>query len=193
MRPGEFRGRSNRLPPSQSKSDKHHINSDITAPEVRVIGADGAQLGVLKTREAIAIAEEQGLDLVEVAHDATPPVCRILDYGKLRYKEQKKASEARKKSSTHVTKELRVRYSTDKHDLETKVKHARKFLGEGDKVRFEMRFRGREVVYQELGKDIFKQIAASLQDVGIVEESTPLLGYKMTMSFAPKGHVAPKA
>ena len=158
-----------------------------------MIGADGAQLGVLKTREAIAIAEEQGLDLVEVAHDATPPVCRILDYGKLRYKEQKKASEARKKSSTHVTKELRVRYSTDKHDLETKVKHARKFLGEGDKVRFEMRFRGREVVYQELGKDIFKQIAASLQDVGIVEESTPLLGYKMTMSFAPKGHVAPKA
>ena len=166
--------------------DKHRVNEQITAYEVRLIGAEGSQLGVIPTREALRIAEEDGLDLVEVAGNAVPPVCRILDYGKLKYREQKKAAEARKRSMTHTVKEIRVRYSTDSHDLETKVRAARKFLTEGDRVRFQMRFRGREVVYKELGDQIFKQIAEMLQDVGAVDESTPLLNQKMTITFVPK-------
>lgn len=184
MRPGEFRGRNQRaIPP---KTDKHSINNEITALEVRVINADGEQLGVLSLREAITVAEDQGLDLVEVAPEAKPPVCRILDYGKLRYREQKKAAETRKKSSAQTTKELRVRYSTDDNDIATKVRNARRFLEEGDKVKFEMRFKGREVVYQDLGRETFKQIIKMLEDVAIVEELTPLMGSKMILNLAPK-------
>ena len=171
------------------KNEKHAVNDQIRAREVRVIGADGAQLGVLAIRDALTMAEESGLDLVEVAPEATPPVCRLIDYGKLRYREQKKAAEARRKSSTHTIKELRVRYSTDKHDLDTKVRNARRFLDEGDKVKFEMRFKGREAVYENLGKEIFKQIAESLQDIAVVEEQTPLFGHRMIMLFAPKAGV----
>lgn len=169
------------------KTEKHAINEYITAPEVRLIGADGAQLGVVKLRDAISLAEEAGLDLVEVAPEAKPPVCRILDYGKLKYREQKKAAEMRKRSSVHVLKELRVRYNTDTHDLDTKVRSARNFLEEGDKVKFEMRFKGREVVYVELGKEIFGQIKEALKDVGTVEEEAPLLGTRMIMVLVPKG------
>ncbi len=184
MRPGELRGRNQRVAPP--KADKHAINNEIAASEVRVIGAEGEQLGVLSLREAITIAQDQGLDLVEVAHDAKPPVCKIIDYGKLRYREQKKAAETRRKSSTQTTKELRVRYSTDSHDIETKVRNARKFLLEGDKVKFEMRFKGREVVYQELGRATLKQIIQMLEDVSVVEEITPLLGSKIILNLAPK-------
>ena len=185
MRQGDFRGRFQRFAPSRS-DDKHAINEQISAPEVRVVGADGSQLGVMRTRDAITLAQEQGLDLVEVAANISPPVCKLIDYGKLKYREQKKAAEARKKSSTSTTKELRIRYSTDTHDLETKVRNARRFLEDGDKVKFEMRFRGREVVYQELGRETFKQIIEMLQDIGVVEEQTSLVGYRMHLSFAPK-------
>ncbi len=178
MRPRE---RDNRAP------EKHAINEQIIAIEVRVIGVDGEQLGVLPTREALRLAEEGGVDLVEVAPEARPPVCRLLDYGKLKYREQKKAAETRKRSSAHVVKELRVRYNTDKHDLDIKVKNARKFLEEGDRVRFQMRFRGRESANKELGEGIFKQIIERLQDLAIVEEFTPLAGQRMTMSLAPRG------
>lgn len=156
------------------------------APEVRVIGVDGAQLGVLSLRQALLAAEEAGVDLVEVAPEARPPVCRLLDYGKLKYREQKKAAETRKKSSVHTVKELRVRYNTDKHDIEIKVRNARKFLEDGDKVRFQMQFRGRETSYKELGDQVFRELAAQLEDVAIIEEMTPLLGRKMTMTIAPK-------
>lgn len=169
------------------KSAKHLVNDQIKAPEVRVIGADGAQHGLLRIREALQLAEDAGLDLVEVAPDSKPPVCRLIDYGKLRYKEQKKAAEARKKSSVHVVKELRVRYSTDKHDIETKVRNARRFLGEGDKVRFDMRFKGREAVYESLGRETYRQIIEMLSDIAVVEEQTPLLGQRMLLLLAPKG------
>ncbi len=168
-------------------SDNHAINEYITAPQVRVIGVDGAQLGILITREALRMAEELGVDLVEVAPEAKPPVCRLLDYGKLKYREQKKAADARKKAATHSVKELRVRYNTDKHDLETKVRNARKFIEEGDKVRFQMRFKGRESVYRDLGEDMFKHIAELLNDISAVEEFTPLMGQRMTMTIGPKG------
>lgn len=167
--------------------DKYNINEQISAPQVRVIGLDGAQLGILNTREAIRSAEELGVDLVEVAPEGNPPVCRLLDYGKLKYREQKKAADARKKAATHSVKELRVRYNTDKHDLETKIRNARKFIEEGDKVRFQMRFKGRESVYKELGEQVFKQIAEILGDIAAVEEFTPLLGQRMTMTIGPKG------
>ena len=171
---------------SRESRDKHRINDQITAKEVRVIDSDGEQLGVIGLDTALAKAEEAGLDLVEVAADAAPPVCRILDYGKLKYREQKKAAEAKKKSSTTVVKELRIRYRTDTHDLETKVRKARKFLEEGDRVRFQMRFRGREVVYRDLGTETFKQVAEMLEDISSVEEITPLLNQRMILTLVPK-------
>jgi translation initiation factor IF-3 len=186
----------NKRGPRESSSDareKHRINEQITAHEVRLIGAEGNQVGVISTREALRIAEDDGLDLVEVAPEASPPVCRILDYGKLKYREQKKAAEARKRGTTHVVKEIRVRYSTDTHDLETKVRAARKFLLAGDRVRFQMRFRGREAAYKELGVEIFKQIEEMLKEVGVVDESTPLMGQKMMVTFVPKGATSAKA
>lgn len=186
-----MRHRGPRHRPRDNK-DKHRINDDITVPEVRVIGPDGDQLGVLTTAAAIAAAEEAGMDLVEVAPNSEPPVCRILDYGKLKYKEQKKAAEARKKSSTAQVKELRIRYRTDKHDLETKVRKARKFLVDGDRVRFQMRFRGREVVYRELGEGTFKQISEMLDDVASVEDFSPLMNQRMHLTLAPRASTGEK-
>ena len=171
---------------SRETREKHRINEQITAKEVRVVDSDGEQLGVIELEKALAKAEEAGLDLVEVAAGATPPVCRILDYGKLKYREQKKAAEAKKKSSTTVVKELRIRYRTDKHDLETKVRKARKFLEEGDRVRFQMRFRGREVVYRDLGVETLNEVAEMLSDIATVEEVTPLLNQRMILTLVPK-------
>jgi len=174
----------------QENSDKYVINEQIRAPQVRLIGGDGEQIGIIPTRDAMRLAEEQGLDLVEVSAEANPPVCRLLDFGKLKYKEQKKAADARKKAATHSVKELRVRYNTDKHDLETKIRNAKKFLEDGDKVRFQMRFRGRESVYRELGEQLFRQIAETLSETATVEETTPLLGQRMTMTLGPKSAAA---
>lgn len=184
------RGNFRRLPSEEEV--KHRINDQITVPEVRLIMDDGEQKGVLTTRDAIKIAEDAGLDLVEVAPEANPPVCRLIDYGKLKYREQKKAAETRKKTVTQAIKEIRIRYSTDSHDLETKVKHAKRFLEEGDKVRFSMRFRGREVVYKELGDQIFDQLAGLLEEVAILEERAPLAGQKMHVTFGPKASSASK-
>jgi len=183
MRP--FRPREK---PKDPIDTKYSINEQIIAPQVRVVGVDGSQVGIISTREAIRMAEEAGVDLVEVAPEANPPVCRLLDFGKLKYREQKKAADARKRAATHTVKELRVRYNTDKHDLETKIRNAKKFLEEGDKVRFQMRFKGRESVYRELGEQLFEQIAETLKDISIIEESTPLLGQRMTMTLGPRGH-----
>ena len=174
------------------EDEKHSVNRDIIAKEVRVIGADGEQLGILKTHEALKIAEDAELDLVVVAAKSVPPVCRILDYGKLKYKEQKKAAEIRKKSAVQETKELRIRYNTDDHDLETKMKSAVKFLEEGDKVRFSMRFKGREAMYENLGNEIFEQIIVKLQEIAQVDERTKLIGQKMMLVFAPKPNAKKK-
>lgn len=169
-----------------TSTNKHRINEAITARTVMVVGEDGEQLGVLTIDAALRKAAESGVDLVEVAPGAKPPVCRLLDYGKLKYREQKKAAEARKKTAVQAVKELRVRYSTDKHDLETKINKARKFLAAGDKVKFQMRFKGREVVYKDLGEKTFEQISELLSENAIVEENAPLIGNKMHIIFAPK-------
>ena len=171
---------------SRAPKEKFNINEKITASEVRVIDDDGNQLGILSIRDALDKAEEAGLDLVEVAPDGDPPVCKLIDYGKLKYKEQKKAAEARKRTATQTVKELRIRYRTEAHDLETKVRNARKFLAAGDRVRFQMRFRGREVVYRNLGEETFRKIAEQLEDLGAIEELTPLQGNRMFMTIAPK-------
>lgn len=172
-------------------AEKHLLNEQINSAEVRLIGDRGEQLGVLTRADALARAEAEGVDLVLVAPDAKPPVCKLLDYGKLKYREQKKAAEARKKSATASVKELRIRYNTEQHDLDTKVRKARKFLLEGDKVRFQMRFRGREVVYQSLGRDTLDKIIKLLEDVAVVEDYTPLMGNRMIVSLTPRSGAKP--
>lgn len=177
--------RSNRFRPAPSP-DSHRINRRIIAPEVRVVADNGDQLGVLRTQDAIAMAESSGLDLVEVAPTAQPPVCRLMDYGKFKYREQKKEAEAKKKRTEQETKELRVRYITDVGDLETKLKKARGFIAEGDKVKFSMRFRGREIAYMELGQKKFDGIIERLTDVAVVDERSPISGRQIHIVLAPR-------
>ena len=165
--------------------EAHRINHRIRALKVRVISDTGEQLGVLETRKAISIAEERELDLVEVSPNTDPPVCKLMDYGKFKYKAQKKEAEAKKKRSETSVKELRIRYRTDVGDLETKLKKARDFLAEGDKVKFSMRFRGREIVYLELGLEKFDEIIEDLKDVAEVDERSPARGRQIYMVLAP--------
>lgn len=170
----------------QQPEEAHKINDRITAREVRLIADDGEQLGILPLRDAIKLAEERDLDVVEVAPTAKPPVCRLMDYGKFKYKEQKKEAEARKKRAENTVKELRIRYRTDSGDLETKLKHAREFLEEGDKVKFSMRFKGREVMYMQLGDEKLNQIIERLSDIASVDEKSPLSGRQIHLTLAPK-------
>lgn len=177
-----FRGSYPRrdLPP-----DIHRINNRILAKEVRVISQSGEQLGIFATKEALNMAEQADLDLVEVAPQANPPVCKIMDYGKFKYREQKKEAEARKKRTEQDTKELRIRYITDVGDLETKLKQAREFIEEGNKVKFTMRFRGREIAYLDLGAKKFDLLVERLQDIADVDERSRVLGRMMYIVFAP--------
>lgn len=174
-------GRFNR----QQPPDQHRINHRITAREVRLISETGEQLGVLTLKDALMAAERDGLDVVEVAPEAKPPVCRLMDYGKFKYREQKKESEAKKKRSEQEIKELRIRYRTDVGDLEVKLKHAREFLEEGHKVKFSMRFRGREAQYLDLGREKFEVIKSRLADIAVVDDKSPISGRQIHITFAP--------
>jgi translation initiation factor IF-3 len=169
----------------QVQPDAHRINQFILAKEVLVITPSGEQLGVLPINVALAKAEEFGLDLVEVAGQAKPPVCKILDYGKFKYKEQKKEAEARKNRSETTIKEIRLRYRTDVGDLELKKKQAREFISEGDKVKFVMRFKGREAMYVDLGKEKLAQIKQALADVAVVDEESMMGGKQIHLVLAP--------
>jgi len=157
----------------------------IRAHEVRVIGPDGDQLGILKKADAITAAEELGLDLVEVAGNATPPVCRIMDFGKYKYELSKKAQVARKKQRIILVKEIKVRPKTDIHDLEVKAKHARKFLMEGNKIKVTVRFRGREIVHTDRGNLVLTKLLKMLDDVATVESHPKMEGRTMIMVLAP--------
>jgi translation initiation factor IF-3 len=157
-------------------------------PEVRVIAEDGEQLGVMDTRDAIRRAREQGLDLVEVAATADPPVCRIIDYGKFQYEAKKKANEAKKKQVIIVVKEVKFRPGTDEHDYQFKMKHARQWLQEGDKVKATIFFRGREITHRELGAELLQRLEQDLQDVGEVEARPRMEGNQMFLIFTPKKH-----
>lgn len=177
--------RGSRYPRKEGPPEAHRINGRIMAREVRVVSDSGEQLGVLSLNDALAIAQRDGLDLVEVAPQAKPPVCKIMDYGKFKYREQKKEAEAKKKRTESSIKELRIRYRTDSGDLETKLKHAREFLEEGDKVKFSMRFKGREAAFIDLGVQKIDQIVARLSDIAIVDERSPAYGRQIYIVFAP--------
>jgi translation initiation factor IF-3 len=164
------------------------INERIRVPEVRVIGDDGEQLGVMETREAVRKAREQGLDLVEVAPNAEPPVCRIIDYGKFQYEAKKKANEAKKKQVVITVKEVKFRPGTDDHDYDYRMKHAREWLQDGDKVKATIWFRGREMTHRELGSRILERLEKDLADVGEVEARPRMEGNQMFIILGPKRH-----
>ena len=172
------------------------INERIRVPEVRVIGEEGEQLGVMDVRDAVRAAREKGLDLVEVAPNADPPVCRIIDFGKYQYEAKKKANEAKKKQVTITVKEVKFRPGTDDHDYDYRMKHAREWLQEGDKVKATIWFRGREMTHRELGARILERLERDLADVGEVEARPRMEGNQMFIILGPKRHKgggAPKA
>ena len=166
--------------------DSLRINGEIRIREVRVTSATGEQLGIMPTREALRMAEEQHLDLVEVAPKAKPPVCRIMDFGKYRYEQQKRDKEAKKKQKTITIKEVKLRPHIEQHDFDVKLKNAVKFLGEGNKVKVTIMFRGRELSHPELGKEVLGRVAETLGDSVTIERGAKLEGKNMTMIVAPK-------
>ncbi|MEQ9090369.1 MAG: translation initiation factor IF-3 [Balneola sp.] len=166
-------------------ADKTRINEDVRAAQVRVIKPDGGH-EITTSERALQIAEQYNLDLVEIAPDANPPVCKIIDYGKYMYEKKKKEKEAKKKQHTVNVKELRFRPNTDDHDLEFKTRHAREFLEGGDKVKATVQFRGRDMLYTEKGELLLLQLAKSLEDVAKVETKPNMEGRRMIMMIAPK-------
>ena len=162
------------------------INQNIKAPEVRLIAEDGQQVGVMNTKDALAHAAKSNLDLVEVAPQANPPVCRIMDYGKYKYQQSKKQQEARRRQTTIQVKEVKVRPKIEEHDMNFKLKNIRRFLADRDKVKVTMIFRGREMAHQDRGYMILKQMAESLSDVGTVEQEPRHEGRTLFMVVAPK-------
>ena len=161
-------------------------NEEITASEVRVISSNGKQLGIISIREALNIAEDEGFDLVEVSPDAKPPVCKIIDYGKLKYKEQKSKKEAKKKQKTIEVKEIKMRPGIDKHDYEVKIKALSKFIGGGNKVKVSMRFRGREMEHKNIGLDLLKKLTEQVSEYAKVEVSPKTEGRQIMMVLAPQ-------
>jgi translation initiation factor IF-3 len=162
------------------------VNNHIRAREVRVIGADGAQLGVMAVGDALRLAQQKELDLVEVAAAANPPVCRIMDYGKFRYAQKKKAQESRKKSAATILKEVKVGSQTSVHDVDFKVGHIRTFIGEGHRVKVTVFFRGRAITHPELGRAMLEKVAQKVADVAVIEQSPRLEGRNMSMMLVAK-------
>jgi len=160
-------------------------NNRITAPEVQVIGSDGDNIGILNTNEAISMAKEQGLDLIEISPNAKPPVCKIIDMGKFKYDAQKKANVAKKKQKIVLLKEIKMRPVTETHDYDFKVKNAKKFLGKGDKVKFTIRFKGRELQHSHLGRELMDKIKVDMKDIGKVELHPKFDGKQMIMVIQP--------
>ena len=160
-------------------------NNRITAPEVQVIGSDGDNIGIINTNEAISMAKEQGLDLIEIAPNAKPPVCKIIDIGKFKYDAQKKANVAKKKQKIILLKEIKMRPVTEIHDYDFKVKNAKKFIEKGDKVKFTIRFKGRELQHSHLGRELMDKIKVDMQDIGKVELHPKFDGKQMIMVIQP--------
>jgi len=160
-------------------------NNRINSPEVQVISSNGENLGILNTNEAIAMAKEEGLDLIEIAPNAKPPVCKIIDMGKFKYDAQKKANKAKKKQKIVLLKEIKLRPVTEAHDYDFKVKNAKKFIMKGDKVKFTIRFKGRELQHSHLGNELMNKIKEDMKDVGKVEMQPKFEGKQMTMVIQP--------
>ena len=166
--------------------DSLRINEEIRIREVRVTSASGEQLGIMATRDALRMAEEQHLDLVEVAPKAKPPVCRIMDFGKYRYEQQKREKEAKKKQKIVTIKEVKLRPNIEQHDFDVKLKNALRFLEEGNKVKVTIMFRGRELSHPELGREVLNKVADRLKELVSIERDAKLEGKNMTMILAPK-------
>jgi translation initiation factor IF-3 len=162
------------------------VNAQINAPELRVVGPEGEQLGILSIAEALEKAQEFGLDLVEVAANADPPVCKIMDYGKFRYQQQKRAHEAKKKQTVIQVKEVKVRPKIDEHDYQFKLKHVKRFLDGGDKAKVSVMFRGREIVHRDLGRKLLDRFVEDTKDIGEIESMPKMEGRNMTMVLTAK-------
>jgi len=160
-------------------------NNRISSPEVQVIDSSGENLGILNTNEAISMAKEEGLDLIEIAPNAKPPVCKIIDMGKFKYDTQKKANKAKKKQKIVLLKEIKMRPVTENHDYDFKVKNAKKFISKGDKVKFTIRFKGRELQHSHLGRELMDKIKDDMKDVGKVELHPKFDGKQMIMVIQP--------
>jgi translation initiation factor IF-3 len=167
------------------------INTEITAPEIRVVGTDGEQLGIMQTRDALRLAEEREIDLVEIAPLAKPPVCKLMDFGKFKYREQKKAHEAKLKQKQIQVKEIKFRPGTDEGDYSIKLRNLIKFLEEGDKTKVTLRFRGREMAHQELGMRLIDRVKTDLDPHGVVEQYPKMEGRQLVMVLAPRKVVVP--
>jgi len=163
-----------------------NVNRQIRASEVRVIDPDGKQVGVMPLEEALKMAEDYRLDLVEVAPNANPPVCRIMDYGKYKYQQSKKSQEARKKQTYIQVKEVKMRPKTDEHDLQFKIRHIKRFLSQKNKAKVTVVFRGREISYTEPGLQVLQRVIDEVGDLGVVEQPPKLEGRNMVMILAPK-------
>ena len=164
----------------------HQINEEILDKEVRLIGAQGEQLGIMSAEEALKVAAEHDLDLVKIAPGSNPPVCKVMDYGKFKYETQKKKQEAKKRQTVVQIKEIKVRPKTDDHDFETKVRHIKRFLEDGDRVKVTVFFRGREIVHKDRGIEILERIVKDLEDVGKVEQEPRAEGRTLQMLVVPK-------
>ena len=176
--------RPHNAPPQRDTGPR--VNERIRAPEIRLIGAEGENVGVVTPARALALAQEAGLDLVEISPNATPPVCKIMDFGKFKYENQKREAEARKKQKTIEVKEIKFRPGTDTHDYDVKMRSVLKFLEGGDKVKVTLRFRGREMAHQQLGMELLNRVAADVAEVGKVENMPKLEGRQMVMMIGPK-------
>ncbi len=171
---------------TQRNDDEIRINENITAKQVRLIDAENENRGIVSLKEALALAEEEGLDLIEISPQANPPVCKILDFGKFRYEQQKRKNEAKKNQKVVEIKELKLRPMIDTHDYEVKVKQAKKFLDQGNKVKFTMRFKGRELSANDMGKQVLSKLVEDLDDCAKVDSEMKLEGRQMTMILSPQ-------
>ncbi|MEM6375328.1 MAG: translation initiation factor IF-3 [Pseudomonadota bacterium] len=175
--------RPHNAPPTRETGPR--VNDRIRASEIRLIGADGDNVGVVSPERAMEMAEDAGLDLVEISPNATPPVCKIMDFGKYKYEQQKRESEARKKQKVIEVKEVKFRPNTDTHDYDVKMRNVFRFLEHGDKVKVTLRFRGREMAHQDLGRDLLQRVAADIEGVGRVENMPKMEGRQMIMIIGP--------
>ena len=178
--------RPHSAPPTRDTGPR--VNERIRAPEIRLIGAEGENIGVITPERALVLAEEAGLDLVEISPNATPPVAKIMDFGKFKYETQKKESEARKKQKVIEVKEIKFRPNTDTHDYDVKMRSVIKFLQGGDKVKITLRFRGREMAHAELGRKLLERVGEDVIEYGKVEAMPRLEGRQMTMMINPVKH-----
>ncbi|RDC71683.1 translation initiation factor IF-3 [Rhodovulum sp. 12E13] len=175
--------RPHNAPPTRDTGPR--VNARIRAPEIRLIGPDGQNVGVVKPERALELAEQVGLDLVEISPNATPPVCKIMDFGKFKYEQQKREAEAKKKQKTIEVKEVKFRPNTDSHDYDVKMRNVTRFLEAGDKVKVTLRFRGREMAHQNLGRDLLERVAEDVKTLGKVENMPKMEGRQMVMMIGP--------